>query len=114
MDPVNVVIENFDVVKDKKCSADLFPGFPEKGQREYTLTKNVFIDAVDFSETHIPKFFGLTPEQPVMLKYGPVVKLNSVVKDNNGKITVIKVDVLPNYDQKLKGYLHWVSQENSV
>jgi len=50
MEPILVEIVNFDAVKDKKLTVDLFPGKPEKGTRNYTVTKNVYIEADDFSE----------------------------------------------------------------
>lgn len=78
------------------------------------MTKNVYIEREDFSEAHSNKFFGLTPEQPVCLKYGPVVKLVSVEKNADGSINHLKVEILPDYDQKLKGYIHWVSKEHSM
>lgn len=74
----------------------------------------MFIEREDFSETHIDKFFGLTPEQPVCLKYGPVIKLVSVEKDAQGAVTKAKVEILPEFKDKLKGYIHWVSKENSL
>lgn len=46
------------------------------------------------------------------LKYGPVVQFVDVVK-NGDKIEKVRVKVLPNYEQKLKGYIHWVSKEHS-
>jgi len=80
----------------------------------YTLTKNVYIEREDFSETHIPKFFGLTPDQKVMLKYGPVVQLKSIEKNPDGSISHVKVAIVPNCEEKLKGVIHWVSKENSL
>jgi len=69
----------------------------------------VYIDAEDFSETHKDKFFGLTDQQPVCLRYGPVIKLLEVVKNEDGSINHAKVEILPDHKEKLKGYIHWVS-----
>jgi len=68
----------------------------------------------DFSETHIDKFFGLTPDQPVCLKYGPIVKMVSIEKNEDGSINHVKVEILPEHKDKLKGFIHWVSKENSM
>jgi glutaminyl-tRNA synthetase len=51
----------------------LFPADPSKGTQAYQLTKNVFIDAEDFSETVKDGFFGVMPGQIVCLRYGPFV-----------------------------------------
>jgi glutaminyl-tRNA synthetase len=74
----------------------------------------VYIDKEDLSEVHAKGFFGLTPEQPVCLKYGPIVKLLEVVKKADGSIDFIRVEALTDYKEKLKGYIHWVSEEHSI
>lgn len=60
MNPILLEITNFDTAKETKFEVPIFPADPSKGTRTYTLTKNVYIDAEDFSEEHIDKFFGLT------------------------------------------------------
>jgi hypothetical protein len=42
------------------------------------------------------------------------VKLVEVVKNEDGSINRAKVEILPDYKEKLKGYIHWVSQEHSM
>lgn len=78
------------------------------------MSKHVYIEAEDFSAEHIPKFFGLTPEQPVMLKYGPVIKLVGVERNADNTISHVKVEILPEYKEKLKGYIQWVSKDQSL
>ena len=114
MDPILLEIVNLQDAAETKLKAPLFPREPEKGTQTYTLTKNVYIEREDFSETHVPKFFGLTPDQKVMLKYGPVVQLKSVEKNADGSISHVKVEIVPNCEEKLKGVIHWVSKENSL
>ena len=114
MDPILLEIVNLQDAAETKVKAPLFPREPERGSQTYTLTKNVYIEREDFSETHVPKFFGLTPDQKVMLKYGPVVQLKSVEKNADGSISHVKVEIVPNCEEKLKGVLHWVSKENSL
>jgi glutaminyl-tRNA synthetase len=50
----------------------------------------------------------------VVLKYGPVIKLQSVEYNPDGSINHVKVEILPDYSEKLKGYIQWVSKEHSV
>jgi glutaminyl-tRNA synthetase len=114
MNPVLLEITNLEAATSTKFEAPLFPADPTKGIRTYTMTKNVYIDAEDFSEEHIDKFFGLTSKQPVCLKYGPVVKLIEVVRNADGSISHAKVEILPDFKEKLKGYIHWVSKEHSI
>lgn len=114
LDPLLLEIVNLEDAKETKISANIFPADPTKGTQTYTLTKNVYIDQEDFMETDSKQFFGLTPGQPVCLKYGPVVKLESVEKNADGSINHVKVRILPEHKEKLKGYIHWVSKENSI
>lgn len=92
----------------------LFPADPSKGTRTYTLSKWVYIEQEDFSEEHIDKFFGLTNQQPVCLRYGPVIRLLDVVKNEDGSVKHARVEVLPEHKEKLKGVIHWVSKEHSM
>lgn len=114
MNPILLEITNFDKATQTKFEVPLFPADPSKGTRTYTLSKSVYIDEEDFSEEHVDKFFGLTNKQPVCLKYGPVIKLQEVVKNADGSIGSVKVEILPDFKEKLKGYIHWVSKDQSL
>jgi len=61
MEPILVELVNIDQAPTKKCQAPLFPVDPSKGNQTYTLDKFIYIEAEDFSENHVDKFFGLTP-----------------------------------------------------
>lgn len=112
LEPVLLEIVNFDQVKDKKISAPLFPLEPEKGSQTYTLTKHVYIEAEDFSETVKEGHFGLMPGQAVVLRYGPHIRMKEVVKDASGKIVKVLVEHIE--PEKVKGVIHWVSKEHSL
>jgi glutaminyl-tRNA synthetase len=112
-EPVLLEIVNYDELAVKEFEAPLFPADKTKGTQIYKLSKRVYIDEEDFSEEHKGGFFGLTPNQPVCLKYGPVVQLIEIKKDASGKIEKVLVKVLPDFKEKLKGFIHWVSEEHS-
>jgi hypothetical protein len=48
------------------------------------------------------------------LKYGPVLKVQSIEKNPDGSIKLVKVEALINFTEKLKGHIHWVSEKHSV
>jgi hypothetical protein len=73
------------------------------------VTKSIYIDRADFSSEEKKGFFGIMPGQAVCLRYGPFVVLEEVVSENK-----VRVKVLPNYAEKVKGVIHWVSKENSI
>lgn len=48
------------------------------------------------------------------LRYGPYVRLVDVVsRDASGQVDKVKVEVMPDYKEKVNGVLHWVSKEHS-
>lgn len=107
---------DFDTVKPKTdIKAPLFPGYDEKGTCNYTLTKNVYIERSDFSESKVEGFFGVMPGNVVLLKYACFVQLVEVsARDADGKVMAAKVKIVPDYDKKIQGVIHWVSKENSL
>ena len=112
-EPVLLEITNFDKITQTQIVAPLFPADPSKGTQTYTLTKNVYIEAEDFSEKVQDGFFGLMPGQIVCLRYGPFVKMVEIVKGQDGRIQKVLVEsVQP--EQKVKGVIHWVSKEHSL
>ena len=114
LEPVLLEIVNFEDVKETEIEAPLFPTDKSKGSQVYKLSKHVYIDREDFSEVHAAGFYGLTPEQAVCLKYGPVIKLAEIVRNAHGEVEVVRVQVLVDFKEKLKGYIHWVSKDHSI
>ena len=47
------------------------------------------------------------------LKYGPVVYFQEIVTQQDGS-TVVKVKVVSDVKEKLKGFVHWVAKDYSV
>ena len=94
--------------------ACIFPPTKERGVKVLKVTPNVYIDRSDFSEESISGFFGVMPGQVVCLRYGPFVLMEDIVKDSSGKITAVKVKVIPNHTEKVKGVIQWVAQEHSI
>jgi glutaminyl-tRNA synthetase len=106
-------IVNFDKVKQTKIEAPLFPADPSRGNQVYTLTKNVYIESDDFSAEAKKGFFGVMPDQVVLLRYGPWIKLVKVVKEAD-KIVKVQVEVVDQPANKVKGVIHWMSKEHSL
>lgn len=62
VNPLLLEIVNLEAAKELNISAPLFPADPSRGSQTYTLTKHVYIEADDFAEKHIDKFFGLSDQ----------------------------------------------------
>jgi glutaminyl-tRNA synthetase len=111
LDPIKLVITNFK--KEETITAPLFPIDPSKGNRNYKLGKEVLIDRDDFREEVTKGFWGLAPGQHVILRYGPKIELKEIVRTASGDIDHVKVEILENYEKKIKGVVHWISEKYS-
>jgi glutaminyl-tRNA synthetase len=114
-DALSIEIVNFeDVAAElREVKAALFPGNKEKLETQtYKLEKDIYIDRCDFSETFDSNFFGLSPEKPTVLRYGPTIEVVGTDKDASGVVTLVKVKAVP----FVKGskVIHWVSKAHAI
>ena len=119
--PVRMTVTNFPEGVVEKVTVENNPMDPEAGSREVTFSRNLWIEADDFMEEKVGKFFRLFPGNEVRLKGAYVVKCTGCVKDENGNVT----EVLCEYDpesrggdpkdgRKIKSTIHWVDASNCV
>jgi glutaminyl-tRNA synthetase len=121
LDPIKLVIDNYELDKVEDCFAPNHPLKPELGKRVVPLTRELWIEAEDFMEMPSKGFFRLTPDGMVRLRYGYVVKCTRVEKDTVGNVTVVHCDYLPDTKSgtpgadaiKVKGNIHWVSAQHA-
>ena len=77
LEQMKMVLTNWDEVMGADtldaCSAPVHPHYPELGQREFKIGKEVWIDRSDFEELHDKCFFRLYSVKKVLLKYGHVI-----------------------------------------
>lgn len=113
-DALTLEIVNFDSIPESERSVEavLFPSKPEAGSQKYRVEKEVYIERCDFSETEQKGFFGLMPGQPVILRYGPTVKMVEIVKNKAGGIDRIRVEKIP-FEKKTK-VVHWISKAHAL
>ena len=120
LDPLKVVLTNYPEDKEEMLDAPNHPQDPGQGTRKLPFAKELFIEASDFLEDAPKKFFRLAPEREVRLRYGYVIKCESVIKDDSGKVTELHCSV--DFDtlgknpvgRKVKGIIHWVSAKHAV
>jgi glutaminyl-tRNA synthetase len=114
LDPIKVVLTNFDDKEEEDVEVPIFPNDKTKGNQIYKLCKNIFIDQSDFKDAEpIKGFWGLCRKQVVCLKYAHHIELEEVVYDSNNKVDHIKAKLIKNYEHKVKGYIHWISEKYS-
>lgn len=121
IDPVKVVIDNWEDGKVEMVEVENNPNDPNAGTRMVPFSKELYIEAEDFMEEPPKKYFRLKPEGEVRLKGAYFVTCKSVEKDADGKVTVIHCEYDPLSKggespdgRKVKGTIHWVSAAHAV
>ena len=114
IDPVRVVIENFE--GEETLTAPNHPNRPELGERQLPFTKELYIDRADFREEANKQYKRLVLGKEVRLRNAYVIKAERVETDANGEITTIfctydpeTLGKNPADGRKVKGVIHWVS-----
>ncbi len=113
LDPVKVVIDNFEGVKDVELPNN--PLDESAGVRKIPFGREIWIDRADFMEVPEKKFFRMAPGQEVRLRGACIFKCTGFKKDDAGKV----VEIHGTWDEqswggnaadgrKVKGTIHWV------
>jgi glutaminyl-tRNA synthetase len=123
LDPIKLVITNYPEGATEMLEAENNPEDESKGSRLIPFSKNLFIERDDFKEEANRKYFRLTLGKEVRLKSAYIIEGQSLVKDAAGNI----LEIHCTYDsdsksgsgseasqRKVKGTIHWVSQETSI
>ncbi len=122
LDPLKVIIDNYPVDQEEFFDAPNHPKDEAMGTRKLPFSREILIERSDFMEHPSKKFYRLSPDNEVRLRYAYYIKCNSIVKDkNNGKIKALHC----NYDPKTRGgyspdgrkvrsTLHWVSDPHAI
>ncbi|KPA52530.1 glutamate--tRNA ligase [Photobacterium leiognathi subsp. mandapamensis] len=120
LDPVKVVIENFDGETEMLTIAN-HPNKPEMGSREVPFSRELYIEREDFREEGNKKYKRLVLGKEVRLRGAYVIKAERIEKDAEGNITTIfctydneTLGKNPADGRKVKGVIHWVSAEAGV
>ena len=121
LDPIKVVIENYPADKSEEIMAPVHPK-QDLGQRKLTFTKEVYIDRADFMENPPPDYHRLSPGGRVRLRNAYVITCQSVEKDAQGRVSVLRCEYdpitlggKPTADgKKVKGIVHWVSAKTCI
>ena len=123
LDPVKLVITNYDEGKEEWLEAENNPEDESAGSREIPFSRELYIEKEDFKESANRKFFRLTLGKEVRLKNAYIIKGEEVVKDSEGNITEIHCTYDPKSKsgsgteesmRKVKGTLHWVSAKHAL
>lgn len=124
IDPLKVVLTNVEPDHTEYLTAPCHPNRDDLGERTLPFTRELFIDASDFSEdTSLSrkKFKRLVLGDWVRLRSAYVIRADEVVRDDAGNILHINATIVPGTlgenppaDMKPRGVIHWVSASESV
>jgi len=121
LDPVKVVLTNFDEGKIERLEADYWPhDIGHEGSRSVPLTREIWIERSDFMENPPKKFHRLSPGQEVRMRHAYIIRCDEVIKDENGEVTELRCSV--DFDtrsggestKRVKGTIHWVSASEGI
>lgn len=120
--PLKLIIDNFPEGHSEECSAPVHPHHPERGNRSFPISRELWIEEEDFMEVPTKGYFRLFPGNKVRLRYGYVIECTGCDKDANGRVIAVHchyfadsksgTDGANNY--KVKGNIHWVSAPHAV
>ncbi|WP_197337821.1 glutamine--tRNA ligase/YqeY domain fusion protein [Ralstonia solanacearum] len=122
LDPVKLILGNVPADFNEPCSAPVHPKQPELGRRDFPLTRELWIEREDFTETPPKGYFRLFPGNKVRLRYGYVIECTGCDKDADDNITAVHANIIPDTKSgtpgadsvKVKGNIHWVSAAHAL
>jgi len=121
LDPIKVVITNYDTNKEEWLTAENNPEDSNAGSREMPFCSEIFIDADDFMEDPPKKYFRLAPGGMVRLKNAYIIQCDEVIKKADGSIDHLKCSYFAESKSgsdssglKVKGTIHWVSAKHAI
>ncbi len=121
MDPIRVVISNYDEGKEELLPSENNPEAEGAGFRELHFGNELYIERDDFMENPPKKYFRLSPGGMVRLKSAYIIQCEEVVKNENGEVTELRCIYFPESKSgsdssglKVKGVIHWVSAKQAI
>ena len=121
LDPVKVIIDNWEEGKVEDVDVENNPEDPNAGTRKVPFGRELYIERDDFMENPPKKYFRLKPEGEVRLKGAYFVKCTGFEKDADGNVTTIHCTYDPATKggdapdgRKVKGTIQWVYAPTAI
>lgn len=121
LDPIKVVITNYETGKEELLLSENNPEDDSAGSRNLPFSNELYIEREDFMENPPKKYFRLAPGGMVRLKSAYIIQCDEVVKGENGEVKELRCTYFPesksgsdNSGLKVKGVIHWVSAKHAV
>lgn len=121
LEPIKLIVTNYPKDKTEEFEIENNPNDGSAGKRKISFSRELYVDAADFMEEPIKKYFRLFPGNEVRLKSAYVVKCTGCKKDENGKVIEIYCEYDPDSKggntldgRKIKGTIQWVDAKTAV
>lgn len=119
LDPLKVVITNWDENKTEEIEIQNNPNDENAGVHQALFGREIFIEKDDFSLDPPPKYNRLIVGGMVRLKGAYIIKCNEVIYKNDGSIDYLQCEYIPGTKSgqdtsglKVKGTIHFVAKQN--
>ncbi len=121
LNPLKVVITNYQAGKVEDLDAINNPEDDRAGTRKVPFSRQIYIEREDFREDPPRKFHRLAPGVEVRLRYGYLITCVDFIKDEHGEVVEIHCTYDPETrggyapdGRKVRGTLHWVSAQHAL
>ena len=121
LDPIRVILTNYDKGKTEMLEAANHPNDPSFGLRQVPFSRELYIERADFMEEPSKKFFRLAPGREVRLRYAYFITCRKVERNTAGDIVALHCTYDPETrggnapdGRKVRGTLHWVSENHAI
>ena len=118
-DPVRLTVVNMQ--GEEECEVEDNPNAEVKTYHKVKFGRELFIDRSDFAPVPPPKYKRLVPGGTVRLKGAYILQYLSHETDENGNVTEIKCEYIPeskqggvNAGMKVKGVIQWVKAHDCI
>jgi len=115
LDPVKVIIENWDTDPLADVEIPNHPQNPDHGTRRVAISREVWIERDDFMADPPKKYFRLTPGGCVRLRGGHIIRHLAHNEDADGRVFEIRAELIPGTvgadtpdGVTCKAAIHWV------
>lgn len=119
--PLKVELTNYPDGVTEELDFDVNPNEGEKRTRKVTFSKELYIDASDFSLAPPPKYYRLKKDGYVRLKNAYIIRCDEVVFGADGAVEKLLCTYVPESRSgndtsgiKAKGVLQWVNAADAV
>ncbi|UCE30818.1 MAG: glutamine--tRNA ligase/YqeY domain fusion protein [Burkholderiales bacterium] len=122
LSPLRLIIDDYPEGRSETCTAPVHPQRPELGTRTFPFSRELWIEADDFTEDPPKGYFRLYPGNRVRLRYGFVIECTGCDRDAAGNVVAVHARHFADSKSgtegaaayKVRGAIHWLSAAHAL